>query len=417
MVVFDLDGTLHRTDRVLTTAVRDAADACGQPRPADDAVRAALGLPTLAFCTELFPAADGAALQQLAAALRARERRLIPREAELFAGTAAMLSTLSGAGLELAICSNGSEQYVSAVLRATRIAQHFRLIEGHRDNRSKRQALAALLARARPLDALFVGDTRHDWQAARDNCLPCISVRYGYGSPAAADFCAESPADVVPHVRRWQVFAQLERLFGERRRSGPLVIGLSGPDAAGKTRFTQGLTAHLAARGHSMTVIHVDDFHNPRELRYQGHDEVESYLSHAFNLELLAGTLLTPIREQGRLDHSLTLLDLSTDQFTRQRHYTVTPDSIVIVEGTLLFRPPTDELLELRIVLDASEPEILRRAVARHSDQPATAVTERYRQKYLEVQRRYTLHHRPRERADVVIDNSDFDAPQIIRIS
>jgi uridine kinase len=191
-------------------------------------------------------------------------------------------------------------------------------------------------------------------------------------------------------------------------------VGVSGIDTAGKTHFAHGLAAQLRARGFHAVLIHLDDFHKPRAERRRGADEVTAYYENAFNLELLTKELLEPLHAQGRLDKRLRLLDLKTDTFTVDRHWQIEPRSIVVLEGSLLLRPPLTGFIDLAVHLEISFDEMLRRAAARDRTRFGKDVERRYREKYIPVQQRYLQEHQPRRRADVVIDNQNPDDPRVV---
>jgi uridine kinase len=93
-------------------------------------------------------------------------------------------------------------------------------------------------------------------------------------------------------------------------------------------------------------------------------------------------------------------------------------DAILVFDGVFLLRPELDPGWDFRIFLDVPSSETLRRAVARDRELfgSADAVRERYRRRYLPGQRLYGAAVRPRERADVVVDNRDPAAPRLVAV-
>jgi len=195
------------------------------------------------------------------------------------------------------------------------------------------------------------------------------------------------------------------------------IVGINGVDTAGKTRFAQDFAAFLRAQGRDVALIHGDDFHNPRAIRRQGNDPVRGYIEHAFNLPLLERELLAPIRRGETFDKTLSLLDLDTDTPTAIRRYSVRRETITLVEGVLLFRPPIDAYFDLRVFLHIPFEEVLRRAAARDVPRYGDDYLERYKFRYIPVQQWYLETHRPAERSDFVIDNTDYANPRILGVS
>lgn len=197
--------------------------------------------------------------------------------------------------------------------------------------------------------------------------------------------------------------------------SRPCVVGINGVDASGKTTFARTLARHIRASGHIVSLVHLDDFHNPRTIRATGRNEIDAYIRHAFDLGRVVADLLEPVKRGETVDRELSLLDLDTDTFTRKRRYVIGRNTIVLLEGVLLYREPLDGYFDLRIFLDVSFDEVLRRAAVRDVPARGPEFLGRYRTRYIPVQQWYLSAHRPAERSDIVIDNNDCLRPRIIK--
>ena len=63
---------------------------------------------------------------------------------------------------------------------------------------------------------------------------------------------------------RARVLAAVAAAIDAARRPGrPVVVGVTGIDASGKSHLTAELAALLRGRGTAVQVVHVDDFHHP----------------------------------------------------------------------------------------------------------------------------------------------------------
>jgi uridine kinase len=212
----------------------------------------------------------------------------------------------------------------------------------------------------------------------------------------------------------------LSRLLGDLAeaipapRGHPVLVGISGIDGVGKTRFTDALARRLRSGGRQAAVVHLDDFHHPRAVRRQLSDRAQSYIRHAFDLDTLVARVLSPLRARGRLDASLRLIDLAGDARTLRRRFRIGPDAVVLIEGVLLFRPPVDAFLGMRILVDMPPRRMVARLLARDGgtrvDQEAA-----YRDKLLPVRAWFWRTHRPVARADAIIDNTDPLRPRWLR--
>lgn len=415
LIIFDLDGTLYQAHSTATLAVQKAASDFGIP-PADKAtILSLIGETQENFCCKAAPGLGLDRLPEFIIRVRHWERKLVPERGRLFDGVEAMLYQLKQMGFTLAVCSNGSLEYIGLVLSSCAIDSYFSFIKGKENGKTKSDVMSDLLGELHPEFAVVVGDMKHDFDAARANHIPSIGAAYGYGGEeiALAGYAADKPGDVIGLICKCEIFDKIEKMIARRRAGHPFVIGVNGVDTSGKTQFAAALQAYLGKRGYHTQAIHLDDFHNPRSVRVSGGDEIQSYIDHAFNLELLEAELLQPARSGTPVDRDLQLLDLNTDTFTNRQQYHIDSDTIVILEGVLLYRPPVDGYIDCKVYLDVGFDEVLKRAEQRDVPLYGAGFLERYRTKYLPIQQWYLENCRPKEESDIVIDNTDFNMPRI----
>ena len=178
--------------------------------------------------------------------------------------------------------------------------------------------------------------------------------------------------------------AVVERLAARLARLDlPARVAIDGPDAAGKTTLADELAALLGA---TVTRIGADAFLRPPEVRYRrGRESPDGYYDDAVDHEALRASVAEAA-------------------------------GLVIVDGVFLFRPELDDLWSLRVFVEISEEESLRRGVGRDGAlHTSPEVAEYlYRVRYLPAQRMYQARVRPRDRADVVVVNERPAAPQLI---
>jgi uridine kinase len=144
-------------------------------------------------------------------------------------------------------------------------------------------------------------------------------------------------------------------------------IAVDGIDAAGKTTLADQLGALLQA-----TRVCIDDFLRPEDERYaRGVDSPEGYYYDSFDHDAFRGAVLAAARP-------------------------------VVADGVFLQRPELDDLWDLRIWVDISFEESLRRAVIRDAHYMEDA-RGRYERRYHPGQRLYLAAVDPRTRADIVV--------------
>ncbi len=214
--------------------------------------------------------------------------------------------------------------------------------------------------------------------------------------------------------------AVLKQAAAKKRKDKALVIGITGIDCSGKTSFAESLEKFLTSRGLKTQLLHLDDFHNPMEYRYSGEDQAENYLNKSFNIGKIVDKLLVPIQQKKAFTVRMTLLNLETDKYEIEKEYSVNTDTIVIFEGVFLFRKEFTPYIDYKVFLDISFDECIQRAWARDSEDfsqrygDIEELNKRYKGKYIPAQRKYLAEHPPVETADLIIDNTDWERPEII---
>jgi len=179
--------------------------------------------------------------------------------------------------------------------------------------------------------------------------------------------------------------ARLAALVEQQRpEHGRVVVGIDGPDTAGKTTLADRLAAALP--GSARTSI--DDFMRPRAERYgRGELDPEGYYRDSFDDAAL-----------------LAAIDAA-------------PSTVVLVDGVFLHRPSLLRAFTLTVYLRVTDEEVLRRAVVRDTGLMGSAadVRRRYTRRYLPGQALYRREADPEGRADVLVDNEDVVAPRVLR--
>lgn len=405
-LIFDLDGTLYMTALTVMTAVRSLFRELGLPEPDENEVLRHIGKTMPMFMACILPQehVTEAVMQRL----HALENDAVRTSGRLFPYVREILRELRQSGHRLSVCSNGSEDYIRLVLSGTDAEACFDDLCSARDYPDKAAKIKEMLIPGE--SAAVVGDAPDDLSAASENGVPSIAALYGYGGadPEAATLTAHSSRELLSCVRRLEVFDGIEKRL---IRQGKRFIGISGIDTSGKTAFSEAFARYLRSIGKKCLVIHMDDFHNPLALRRQGSDELDAYYQNAFNYRQLIEEVLQPLRSSGRLYKDVLCLNLDTDRYESLRHFDADPDTVVLLEGVLLFRLPVSEYLDGKVFLHIGFDEMLERARIRDVPKYGAAFLEKYKNKYIPVQQRYIKEHRPHETCDILIDNSNYYHP------
>ncbi|MFO7991560.1 MAG: HAD family hydrolase [Thermoplasmata archaeon] len=202
LVIFDLDGTLFETGSSVIPAVRHSLRDIGMEEVDDDTILSLIGERTPVFCEKIV-GGRGDKFEEFRGKLWYYEHKYIGEMGKLFPGIKKMLKVLKERGFILAVCSNGSQDYVDYVLEVTDIAGYFDERVSSSQMKSKKVAIEGLMGSYGKEKAVMVGDKRHDFSSAKKAGIPSIGVSYGYGSSdetAEADFVVDEPSEIVGSV-------------------------------------------------------------------------------------------------------------------------------------------------------------------------------------------------------------------------
>ena len=196
-----------------------------------------------------------------------------------------------------------------------------------------------------------------------------------------------------------------------------LIVGLNGVDGSGKTTMARTLEHRLKKSGHKVLLISVDDFHNPRSVRYKrGELSPIAFCHDSINYDAIANNALKPAFEmKGKSVLCQTkLFDLALDEEDAQFEE-VTSNTILLVEGIFLFRPEICPFLHVKIFLDVLFENVMQRVLSRDIATLSTEanIRERYSHKYIPGQMLYLDEVSPQSIADVVIDKNDFESAKM----
>lgn len=193
-------------------------------------------------------------------------------------------------------------------------------------------------------------------------------------------------------------------------------IGIDGVDGAGKTCFADELAAALRHRGRPVVRVRVDDFHHVRAARYRrGRQSPSGFWLDSFDYQRLWAEVLGPLGPGGTRRYRPAGHDLASDQVMYPPLIQAPAGAVVIIDGLFLHRPDLAGAWELSIFLDVGFDETARRMASRDGSEPDPEHPSLAR--YVTAQRRYLAECRPRQRADIVIDNTSLDAPVLLRVT
>ncbi len=420
LIIFDTDGTIIPSLEIVYDSIKRAFAKLNWPVnfSAQD-INQFLGQPSASapgsgLYQFITPPGSHLTPAEVREKVREEDKDTFQEMAQTFPGVRETLETLRKRGYRLALYSNASAFYFDIVTSALNIPGCFDYAECvHENDLTKPELVRKIKEKFGGQAAAVVGDRFHDIDAARETDSLSVGVLFGYGGnePEQADVTINKFADLLAIFDRklpifQRIIKEVEKI---KQKDKAFVIGINGIDGAGKTKFAESLEDYLNTKGYQTQLIQIDDFHNPKAIRYAGKDQADNYYNKSFNTNLIVKKLLSPIKERRPLSLNYTALDLNTDEYELNRTFNIDQNTIVIVEGVFLFREKLVPYIDYKIFLDIPLEESKRRAIIRDSE----ADIKKYDVKYLPAQAKYLDEHPPRKVADIIIDNTDWELPSV----
>ena len=182
LVIFDWDGTLMDSTRMIARSLQAACRDIGIPEPSQSDALFVIGLNLADTFARVAPQLDAGG--QAALAERYRHHFLAgEHEAPLYEGVPQMLADLHGRGRRLAVATGKARRGLDRVLHQTGLARWFEATrcadEGFAKPHPGMLLMLLELTGVDPRRALMVGDTTHDLELAANAGVAAVSVSYG----------------------------------------------------------------------------------------------------------------------------------------------------------------------------------------------------------------------------------------------
>ena len=184
-ILFDLDGTLWDSAENVTCSWNRVLERSGRTERITVArMYALMGKTTDVIAAELFPEEDSdEAMRILKACLEEENSYLLAHGGRLYDGLEETLKALKAKGWFLGIVSNCQEGYIEAFLAYHHLEDYFDDTENYGRTGCSKGANIRLLAERNHLDpVIYLGDTRGDYEAAKEAGAFFLHAAYGFGS-------------------------------------------------------------------------------------------------------------------------------------------------------------------------------------------------------------------------------------------
>ena len=214
--------------------------------------------------------------------------------------------------------------------------------------------------------------------------------------------------------RRQDLLADIaDEILGVSDRA-VICVAVDGVDGAGKTVFADELAAVLRVGGRPVIRASADSFHNPRSVRYrQGRDSPRGFFEDSYDYPTLVRLLLAPLSNGGDRRIRRAAFDHRRDAPVEAPEEEVPVGALLVFDGIFLHREEVRHYWHYSLFLDVPFHVSIPRGAQRGegSADPRAASNRRY----VEGQSIYLKTCRPWERATVVVNNEDLEAPFIAR--
>jgi phosphoglycolate phosphatase len=207
LLVFDWDGTLMDSTRVISKSLQSACGDIGIAVPSDRDALYVIGLGIADTLRHVAPDLDEAGQRRLSERYRhhflAREH-----EAPLYDGVLELLSDLHGRGRRLAVATGKARRGLERALDSTGLRPWFEATrcadEGFAKPHPDMLLMLLDITGVEPARAVMVGDTTHDLELAANAGIDAVAVSYGaHEEKLLATRPARARCGSVAELHRW----------------------------------------------------------------------------------------------------------------------------------------------------------------------------------------------------------------------
>lgn len=202
VIFFDWDGTIANSMPLCIGEISLALERMGLPALPESKLMACNG-PTYEESVAVLglPPERGEEFLRLR---KEAEMELVPQVQQFFPGIREMLDELR-AFADLAIVSNGLQEYLELSTRVLNVEDCFFRLQAHIPGKNKAEALALLMEELQPDRCVMVGDRLGDIAAGKANGIPTVAACYGFGNEEEyrqADYRAETVAEMTVLLKK-----------------------------------------------------------------------------------------------------------------------------------------------------------------------------------------------------------------------
>ena len=191
LVIFDLDGTLLDTRDGILSAVKYTINKTGLTPLEDCVLQNFIGPPIGESFAKFYSISDKKRVQELVEIFRKQYKDIDLLKAEPYEGIYEVFESLNHMGIKTAIATYKRQDFTETILKHFGFDQYTDVIHGaDYNNKLKKKDIIQLCLEETEInieDAVMIGDTAHDAEAARQLGIDFLGVTYGFGFKTEKD--------------------------------------------------------------------------------------------------------------------------------------------------------------------------------------------------------------------------------------
>lgn len=195
------------------------------------------------------------------------------------------------------------------------------------------------------------------------------------------------------------------------------IVWLSGLDASGKSQLWKELFVRLKELWKNSYYISWDAFHfgTIHSQKLTEKDWAHQHMKFSINHQKLRDDFLIPLK---KLQKEIFVDTKCFDTWETSEKIQVSYPCIYVIESIYLFRSDMEALFDYKVFLEIEEQTCLERCFSRKRDTELywdmDWIRKKYTTKNFPWYRLFMQQEKPKDFADIIIDNNNYNSPKII---
>ena len=209
----------------------------------------------------------------------------------------------------------------------------------------------------------------------------------------------------------------IEKIIQNKKYLHPMLVAFDGVDTAGKTFIADKIDIALTKMNFQSIRVSIDKFHNSKNIRMKkGEFSPRGYFEDSFNLEKIIELIILPVKNNEKTIIT-GIYDYKIEESIDRREIELNSQSIILFDGIFMNRNELFKYWDFSVFLDVNFENVIKRAIKRDSKLFGNEeeIKFRYLNRYIPGQEIYLNECNPIERANIVIDNNDWNNPKLLK--